>query len=139
MIDVIIRVAGESGEGVISTGELLTLALARSSLDIYTFKTYPAEIKGGHAMFQVRAADDTVLSHGDKVDALVAFNQEAWDKQGKDLKPDGLLIYDVDACSLPGENPNWFGIPLSKIASEEVGSKLTKNIVALGAIATLLN
>ena len=50
-VDYVFRVGGEGGEGVISTGEMLTLALARAGFEIYTFRTYPAEIKGGHANF----------------------------------------------------------------------------------------
>ena len=42
--DEVIRVAGESGEGVISTGELVAQAAARAGYHVVTFKTYPAEI-----------------------------------------------------------------------------------------------
>ena len=53
MKDIVVRIGGEGGEGVISCGELLTTALARSNYEVFTFRTYPAEIKGGPAMFQV--------------------------------------------------------------------------------------
>src|SRR5215467_13527932 len=60
MKDILVRIGGEGGEGVISCGEMLTTAFARSSYEVYTFRTYPAEIKGGPAMFQVRASDELV-------------------------------------------------------------------------------
>src|ERR1700675_3936333 len=66
MKDVLVRIGGEGGEGVISCGELLTTALARSNYEVFTFRTYPAEIKGGPAMFQVRSSDQSVLSQGNK-------------------------------------------------------------------------
>ena len=72
-LDLIFRVGGEGGEGVISTGELLTIALARSGYEIYTFRTYPAEIKGGHANYQVRVSDQTLLSQSDMLDFLLTF------------------------------------------------------------------
>ena len=75
MVDYVFRVGGEGGEGVISTGEMLTTALARAGFEIYTFRTYPAEIKGGHANYQVRASGDLLLSSGAAVDVLLAFNQ----------------------------------------------------------------
>ena len=62
MKDIVVRIGGEGGEGVISCGELLTTALARSNYEVFTFRTYPAEIKGGPAMFQVRSSDEHVLS-----------------------------------------------------------------------------
>ena len=55
--DLIIRVGGGGGEGVISVGDLITQAWARAGLDVYTFKTFPAEIKGGYAMYQMRAVE----------------------------------------------------------------------------------
>ncbi len=71
-----VRIAGEGGEGVISTGDLLTTAVARTRHDVYTFRTYPAEIKGGPAMFQLRFADHPVLSVGTGLDLLIAFNDK---------------------------------------------------------------
>ena len=59
--DIIFRIGGEGGEGVISCGEILAHACARMGLEIYTFRTYPAEIKGGPAMFQVRASKEALL------------------------------------------------------------------------------
>ena len=76
---VVIRLAGESGEGVISSGDILTQAAARGGYWTQTFRTYPAEIKGGPCMYQVRMGDEPIYSHGKLVDLLVCFNQEAWD------------------------------------------------------------
>lgn len=136
--DIVVRVAGEGGEGVISTGELLTKALARSSLRVFAFQTYPAEIKGGPAMFQVRAAPHELFSHGEQADVLVAFNEEAWELHHGILKPNGVLLYD------PAEMPSVDGrvascaVPLSEISAKQIGVKLTKNVVALGAVGKLI-
>src|SRR3989338_2585858 len=136
----VFRVGGEGGEGVISTGELLTTALARSGYEIYTFRTYPAEIKGGHANYQVRCAGQLLLSQGDEVDVLVAFNQEAYDKHIKDLRSGGVLVYDADAFSVPQQNGAvLYGVPMTSLATEKIGVKLTKNIVALGVCSQLFD
>jgi len=141
MADIVVRIGGEGGEGVISTGELLTLTLARSGYEIYTFRTYPAEIKGGHANYQVRASDRLLLSQGDKLDALIAFNEEAYTKHIQDLRsPGGVLIYDTDSFSAPSlDSQIHYGIPLTSLATEKVGVKLTKNIVVLGALSGLFD
>lgn len=137
-VDVIIRVGGEGGEGVISAGDIITMALARCSMEIYTFRTYPAEIKGGHAVYQVRASDDLLLSQGDGVDVLVAFNQEAYDRHASQLKPPGIIVYDTDAFELPAEFKGIrYGAPIATITREQVGSNLTKNIVFVGVVAQL--
>src|SRR3990167_9321783 len=91
------------GERVISTGEMLTLAIARAGFEIYTFRTYPAEIKGGHANFQVRASGKLLLSYGAAVDVLLAFNEEAYQKHIKDVHPGGVVIYDSDSFTPPAD------------------------------------
>jgi len=141
MNDIVFRIGGEGGEGVISTGELLTRALARADYEIYTFRTYPAEIKGGHANFQVRVSDRLLLSQGDKLDVLLAFNQEAYDRHFKFLKVNGVLLYDSDSFSTPpGINSCiGYGVPLTKIAVEQIGLKFSKNIIALGVLSELFN
>ena len=140
MVDYVFRVGGEGGEGVISTGEMLTLALARAGYEIYTFRTYPAEIKGGHANYQVRASGNLLLSQGAAVDVLVAFNQEAYEKHIKDVPPGGVVIYDTDNYTPPSADALVsYGVPLTSLATEKVGIKLTKNIVALGVIAQLFD
>jgi 2-oxoglutarate/2-oxoacid ferredoxin oxidoreductase subunit alpha len=137
MKDIVIRIGGEGGEGVISCGELLTTALGRSNYEVFTFRTYPAEIKGGPAMFQVRTSDEAVLSQGNLADILITFNEEAYQLHGHTIKPDGLLVYDP-AHYKPEGAFEAYGVPLEEITLNVVKSKLGKNVVALGAIAKIL-
>ncbi|MDP3723165.1 MAG: 2-oxoacid:acceptor oxidoreductase subunit alpha [Candidatus Omnitrophota bacterium] len=140
MIDYVFRVGGEGGEGVISTGEMLTIALARSGFEIYTFRTYPAEIKGGHANYQVRASGKLLLSYGAAVDVLLAFNEEAYQKHVQDVRSGGVVIYDADSFSPPSSDSLvFYGVPMTSLATEKVGVKLTKNILALGVCAQLFD
>ncbi len=77
--DIVIRVGGESGEGIVTIGEVFVRIAAFSGFEVYTFRTFPAEILGGHVIFQARIADCPVLSQGDDIDVLVALNQEGYD------------------------------------------------------------
>ena len=139
-VDYVFRVGGEGGEGVISTGEMLTVALARSGFEIYTFRTYPAEIKGGHANFQVRASGNLLLSYGASVDVLIAFNEEAYQKHIQDVRPGGVVLYDADSFTPPStDSLICYGVPLTSLATEKVGVKLTKNIVSLGVCSQLFD
>ncbi|MBI4354732.1 MAG: 2-oxoacid:acceptor oxidoreductase subunit alpha [Candidatus Omnitrophica bacterium] len=141
MADYVFRIGGEGGEGVISTGELLTLTLARAGFEIYTFRTYPAEIKGGHANYQVRASDALLLSQGAAVDVCVAFNEEAYQKHIKDVRARGVVLYDSDSFTPPSITDSVvpYAIPMTSLATEKVGVKLTKNIVALGVLSQLFD
>jgi 2-oxoglutarate ferredoxin oxidoreductase subunit alpha len=136
--DLVIRVAGEAGEGVLSTGQLITLAAARAGFGVLTDSVPPAEIKGGHSFFQIRLAGHRLYSRGDQVDILLAFNQEAYDKNIKELRDGGLLLYDVsDFTPPPDDTYSQYALPLTEIAKTQLKFELGKNVVAVGAVAAL--
>ncbi|MBN2553924.1 MAG: 2-oxoacid:acceptor oxidoreductase subunit alpha [Spirochaetales bacterium] len=138
-IDFILRVAGEGGEGVISCGELFARAAARTEYHVFTFLTYPAEMRGGFAMVQIRVRDWTIYSLGSRLDCLVAFNQPALERTIRDLKPSGTLIYDPGTVQLPdGLETSVLSLPLTDLSKQATGSALGKNIVALGALGYLV-
>ena len=138
--EITVRVAGEGGEGVISTAEILTRAAVDSGLDVFTFRSYPAEIKGGLAMMQVRIGTSALSSIGRDADVLMAFNQEAFDVWAPRLGPNGVLLYDPKHCSVPDNFPNArFEVPLHDTAMKETGARLAKNIVALASLIGALD
>jgi len=136
---IVFRVGGEGGEGVISCGEMLTLVLARMGNEIYTFRSYPAEIKGGYAMFQVRTSPEVLFSHGSALDILICFNQEAYDRSWKDLRnPNSVVIYDSSSCQpKEGVAAIHYPVPASDLARLEMRNYLTKNVIFLGVLAKL--
>jgi 2-oxoglutarate ferredoxin oxidoreductase subunit alpha len=134
----LVRLGGESGiDNAISAGDVLTLAVARSGYHVHTFRTYPAEIKGGPVMFQLRAGVRPVPSLGDKLDVLLAFNEEAWKLHHGDLRPDGALIYDPGEHDAPaGFQGSAYAIPFDRL-SRDLNLRKGKNLIALGALAAL--
>ena len=137
--NVIVRFAGDGGEGVITTGEFFSIAASRLGLDILKVTSLPAEIKGGPAMIQVRVAEGRPPSQGSYVDVLVCFNNEVYQMHKADLKPNGVLVTDPD-CIVDETNADAtkFEIPFSEIAKKEAGGALAKNTVVMGAISGLL-
>ena len=114
----LVRLGGESGiDNAISAGDVLTRSAARSGYHVHTFRTYPAEIKGGPVMFQLRVGVRPLPSLGDQVDVLLAFNEEAWDLHHEALRPNGLLVYDPGEHDAPeGFQGRAYGIPLDRMA-----------------------
>jgi 2-oxoglutarate ferredoxin oxidoreductase subunit alpha len=138
-VDFILRIAGEGGEGVISCGELFAGAAARTEYHVFTFLTYPAEMRGGFAMVQIRVRDWTIYSLGSRLDCLVAFNQPALDRTIGELKDSGTLIYDPETARLPPDlAASVLPLPLTKLSKQATGGALGKNIVALGALGYLV-
>jgi 2-oxoglutarate ferredoxin oxidoreductase subunit alpha len=136
--DLVIRIAGEAGEGVSITGQMVTQATARAGYYVLTDSVPPAEIKGGYSFYQIRLSEKRLRSRGDDVDVLLAFNQEAFENSIDTLSTGGILIYDSAELSPPeSDRYRSYAVPLTDIAKNEVELALSKNMVAVGAVAAL--
>jgi 2-oxoglutarate ferredoxin oxidoreductase subunit alpha len=137
--DFVLRIAGESGEGVITIGDMVCRIAARQGLHVVTFRTFPAEIKGGACMMQIRFCDKHISYHGEKVDFLVTLNQEVLDENLPDLKDQGSLLCEAES-ELPEDasGRTVHKVPFERIAIREIGSRISKNIVVLGALSHLM-
>ena len=100
---VVIRFAGDSGDGMQLTGDRFTSASAFFGNDLATMPDYPAEIRApagtlaGVSAFQIHFADFDILTPGDQPSVLVAMNPAALKANLKDLIPGGLLIVNTDS------------------------------------------
>src|SRR5437763_16593157 len=74
--DVVIRLAGNSQDGIQSIGGFLARLAGRSDQDVMTYMTIPATISGGPSIFQVRIGSGEVLSAGDEAGFFCAFYQQ---------------------------------------------------------------
>src|ERR1700734_3661712 len=73
--DVVIRLAGNSQDGIQTIGGFLARLAGRSDQDVMTYMTIPSTISGGPSIFQVRMGSGEILSSGDQADVLVTFYQ----------------------------------------------------------------
>jgi 2-oxoglutarate/2-oxoacid ferredoxin oxidoreductase subunit alpha len=100
---VVVRFAGDSGDGMQLTGNNFTEATAIYGNDLATFPDFPAEIRApagatfGVSAFQIYFGSDDVTTAGDAVDVLVAMNPAALITNLKDLVDGGLIVVDADA------------------------------------------
>src|SRR5437870_3112841 len=100
---VVIRFAGDSGDGMQVTGSQFTLETALAGSDFSTFPDFPAEIRAptgttfGVSAFQIHFGGTDVMTPGDAVDVLVAMNPAALTVEVPDLKVGGTVIVDTAA------------------------------------------
>lgn len=100
---VVIRFAGDSGDGMQITGSQFTNTAAIIGNDLATLPDYPAEIRApagtlpGVSGFQVHLASDEIFTPGDRPDVLIAMNPAALKVNLSNLPPNGFLIVDTDA------------------------------------------
>src|SRR4028119_140092 len=97
---IVVRFAGDSGDGMQLTGGQFTLSTALAGNDLATFPDFPAEIRApqgttfGVSAFQINFGSAAVDTAGDAPDVLVAMNPAALKVNVNDLKPGGLIIAD---------------------------------------------
>ena len=98
----VIRFCGDSGDGMQITGSQFTNTVALYGNDLATLPDFPAEIRApagtlpGVSGFQVHFSSSDVYTPGDSVDALIAMNPAALKTNLADLKPNGILIVNLD-------------------------------------------
>jgi 2-oxoglutarate ferredoxin oxidoreductase subunit alpha len=162
---VVIRFAGDSGDGMQLTGERFTSASALFGNDLATMPDFPAEIRApagtlaGVSAFQIHFADYDILTPGDQPGVLVAMNPAALKANLKDVISGGLLIVNRDAFDEKNldkvgysANPlndgsladyQVYEIPMTSMTLEAVKdtgvtkkeAERSKNMLALGVIS----
>ena len=165
----VIRFAGDSGDGMQLAGNRFTDASALFGNDLATLPSFPAEIRApagtlpGVSSFQVQIADFDILTAGDAPDCLVAMNPAALMKNFKDLRQGGTLIVNTDAFdernlakagydSNPLEDDTLQGYRVIKVPMDELTKEAvkdtgvsgrnvlrSKNFFALGLMAWLFH
>src|SRR5678816_1109452 len=143
--EAVIRIAGNSQDGIQAIGGFLARLAGRSEQEVMTFMTIPSTISGGPSIFQVRIGSGEVLTSGDDADVLLAFYQHSYEGHLNSLKKGGIVLYDSDHVE---PKPDWqkeyhhIGIPISGLTVEAIGGTAKdkgKNIYALGLIAKMFD
>ena len=139
----VIRFAGDSGDGMQLAGNRFTDAAANFGNDLATLPTFPAEIRApagtlpGVSSFQLQIADWDILTPGDRPGVLVAMNPAALKVHLKDLRKDGILIINEEAFdernlykagfeNSPLEDDTLLGFDVHKVPMETLTKEAVK-------------
>src|ERR1022692_1774186 len=143
--EAVIRIAGNSQDGIQAIGGFLARLAGRSEQEVMTFMTIPATISGGPSIFQVRIGSGEVLSSGDEADVLLAFYQHSYEDHINSVKKGGIVLFDSDHVQ---SKPEWerdyhhVAVPISSLTVEAIGGTAKdkgKNIYALGLVARIFD
>ena len=143
--EAVIRIAGNSQDGIQSIGGFLARLAGRSEQEVMTFMTIPSTISGGPSIFQVRLSSGEVLSSGDEADVLMAFYQHSYDNHVDFVKEGGVILYDsshVEPREDLQEKFRHIGCPITSLTVEAIGGTAKdkgKNIFALGLVARMFD
>ncbi|HSK40338.1 MAG TPA: 2-oxoacid:acceptor oxidoreductase subunit alpha, partial [Arenibaculum sp.] len=142
----VVRLAGDSGDGIQVAGGQFTLATALAGNDLATFPDFPAEIRAptgttfGVSAYQIQFGSDQVRTAGDSVDVLVAFNPAALKVNLPEVRPGGLVIVDSDAFTEKGiAKAGYAADPLAgdtlgkyRVLSLDLSSQTTRAVADTG-------
>ena len=143
--EAVIRIAGNSQDGIQAIGGFLARLAGRSEQEVMTFMTIPSTISGGPSIFQVRIGSGEVASAGDEADVLLAFYQHSYEDHIDSLKKGGIVLFDADHVE---PKPEWqqqyrhLGVSISSLTIEAIGGTAKdkgKNIFALGLLAKMFD
>ncbi|MDQ0253988.1 2-oxoglutarate ferredoxin oxidoreductase subunit alpha [Evansella vedderi] len=136
-------VGGQQGEGVDSTGELFAKTLVRYGYSVSTYKQFMSRIKGGHTNYKIKATKDRNYYSGDGIDILLCLDKETLPNSLDSLNEGALVIQEGKEAQVEGSQTSEgtvytvFTVPLKQIA-KDLGNPMSKNMIALGVSAALL-
>lgn len=141
MKDLRIKISGISGQGIISSGDILSYATARKGYYVTTYRAFPSEIRGdGKCYYTLRISEHKALTATGNTDILACLDEDTIYEGIGSISKDGVLIYDSDIVSELKQTRDdivIYPVPLTAI-SKELGSERSRNMVALGIIVGLL-
>jgi len=119
-------------------GAVISRALSRLGFHVFALQDFESRIRGGHTFFLLRTADRRVDAHSDKVDIIVALDENTIKIQQPRLKDGGVIIYDADKIKTEYAGDQFLPLKLTSISRENDGSAAMANMVALGAVWSIL-
>jgi 2-oxoglutarate ferredoxin oxidoreductase subunit alpha len=135
--DFVVRFAGEGGQGMVTSAEGLAQAAAQVGYHVQTFITFPSQIMGGPTFAQTRISVNPIHSSGDYLDALICFNEDAYETHKDDVRKGGIVIYNSEAFQLEDSSFS-VGLPFAQLA-KSTGNARAENMIVIGAFAYLIN
>jgi 2-oxoglutarate ferredoxin oxidoreductase subunit alpha len=125
-------IGGIAGDGINEAGLTVSRLFSRLGYRIFMYYDYPSLIRGGHNFAVVRAAGQKIAVQRDRIDILIALNQETVEKHTSRLKDSSFVIYDADKVKMDGIKQKGCGLPITSILKEAEAPAVMKNSCILG-------
>jgi 2-oxoglutarate ferredoxin oxidoreductase subunit alpha len=131
MKEISVLVGGRAGDGINNAGAMVAQLLNHLGYFVYIYTDYPSLIRGGHNFALVRAADKPVGAYNDRIDYLVALNQETLDLHLPHC-PDCTVVANADLAKSIKSGQT---VSINAILKTESAPPITGNSVMIGAFA----
>ncbi len=144
--DLVVRFANVNGTGSASANNIFAKSIFRMGLPVSPKNIFPSNIQGLPTWYEVRISEKGHLGRRDGIDLMVAINPQSLAKDIASVRPGGFLLYDNTKKLYEDfirEDIHYVGIPMTQLCRDHYTDprqrQLFKNIVYLGAVATLID
>ena len=128
MDDLSVLIGGKAGFGIDKASSIIAGILNQLNYRLYIYREYPSLIRGGHTFSMIRASSRKIAAHKDKVDFLLALNQDTVNLHKDRLKGGCVVAYDSDTVKSDG-----IAVPIGTIIQEEKADEIMRNSCIIGA------
>ncbi|MFH1069216.1 MAG: 2-oxoacid:acceptor oxidoreductase subunit alpha [Candidatus Glassbacteria bacterium] len=129
-----ILLGGSQGQGLQSMGAVITRSLSRLGLHVFAIQDFESRIRGGHTFYLLRTADRRLDAHVDRVDIIVALDEDTLKLHRERLSAHGVIVFDSDKIKTGYAGDSFLPLALTSICRDHEGSAAMANTVALGAV-----
>ena len=133
-MDITLRVGGEAGQGLQFIGSALGKIFSRSGLHVFTHQDYMSRIRGGHNYYQIRIADRKIHSSKEKIDILLALDENTIELHRDALNDGGRIVYDEGLTKKTQQGLEFINVPFLDMAERMNLAPIMANSAAIGAI-----
>ena len=126
-VDLSIAIGGAAGQGIATPGDILARIFVRRGLHLNAYNAYQSIVRGGHIFLTLRTSDAPVLSFGDKLDVLIALNQDTMNRHLGLMTPGTSVLYNKDKIKPEGVAA---GRPALRLLGEGTGAGCQRRLGA---------
>lgn len=126
-------IGGAAGQGIDTTAAILEKLLKRSGYNVFTARDFMSRIRGGHNFSLIRFGTESVHSHSDRLDGIVALDEETFRLHQEQLKENGFILCD---SKLSVSHPRLIKVDMDTMA-KALGNPRVSGSIAVGVILKL--
>lgn len=128
-MDYTILIGGAAGQGLDTSANLLERILKRCGFYVFTYRDYMSRVRGGHNFTKIRFSNNSIHAFSQKVDVILALNEETISIHKNSLKDDGVIICDEDIAL----EEKTISLPMKQI-EKKIRNQKVHNTIGLGVI-----
>ncbi|MFC2160500.1 2-oxoacid:acceptor oxidoreductase subunit alpha [Acidobacteriota bacterium] len=141
--DISVMIAGQAGDGVLFTGNVLAKILKKEGWEVATYRYFPSNIRGEPTHYTIRASQKKVFGLGNKINVLLSFDCASIIKYTKLMAQGGVVFCDGEELNrlkpIHKKGKTFHKLPLRILTQKHFKNEIFKNTIALGALCFVLD